>query len=203
MNDIACRVISFSALSFLIRWYRTIESLLGWVWSRSCRTGSNRACIATSARKLPPMQSSSVPAQCQAHHDECHDNLHYYSSPVRKNLSSKFDKISSRRSKFDTDHRVDFYAHTCCQSATFGPLFAFIALFLTNKIINNFARCDVYVAVFAFFRGRLIARWRNGRCRPVGMSKLGSEGRCKRPGANNMWVGAYPRVLPWVLYNNY
>ena len=34
-----------------------ILSIIGWVWSRSCRTGSNRARIATSARKFPPWQS--------------------------------------------------------------------------------------------------------------------------------------------------
>ena len=55
----ACCVISFTALTGLICWYRTWLSLLGWVWRRSCRTGSNRACIATSARKLTPWQSSS------------------------------------------------------------------------------------------------------------------------------------------------
>ena len=46
-------------------------------------------------------------------------------SPVRKNLSSKFDVFLADRSQFDSDHHVDFYAHTCCQSATFGSLFAF------------------------------------------------------------------------------
>ena len=60
--------------------------------------------------------------------------LYYYSSPVRQNLSSKFDVFLARRSKFDSDHRVDLYAHTCCQSATSGPLFAFYCpLFFTGK----------------------------------------------------------------------
>ena len=58
----------------------------------------------------------------------------YYSGPVRKNLSSKFDAFLAGYSQFDNDHRVDFYAHTCCQSATSGPLFAFYCpLFLTKK----------------------------------------------------------------------
>ena len=62
--------------------------------------------------------------------------LDYYNSPVRKNLSSKFDEFLAGRSQFDSDHRVDFYAPTCCQSSTSGPLFAFIyPLFCTGK--NN------------------------------------------------------------------
>ena len=54
---------------------------------------------------------------------QCH--LYYYSSTVRKNLSSKFDEFLAGRSQFDSDYLVDFYAHTCCQSATSGPFFAF------------------------------------------------------------------------------
>ena len=93
--------------------------------------------------------------------------LYYYRSDVREilssqicphkfvltNLSSKFDEFQAARSQFDTDHRVDFYAHTCSQSAIFGPLFAFCCpLFFTEKIMNNAAichRCDFYAAVFA------------------------------------------------------
>ena len=60
-------------------------------------------------------------------------NLYYYRSAVHKNLSSKFDRFQPVRSQFDTDYRLDFYAHTYCQSATFGPLFAFYwPLFLTG-----------------------------------------------------------------------
>ena len=67
-------------------------------------------------------------------------NLYYYSSPVRKNMSSTFDGFLADRSQFDIDHRVDFYAHTCCQSSISGPLFAFYCpLFFTKKIINNVA----------------------------------------------------------------
>ena len=78
--------------------------------------------------------------------------LYYYYNrrAVRKNLSSNLDVFLAVRSQFDCDHGVDFYAHTCCQSATFGPLFAFYwPLFL---IIYNVAfrpRRVVYAAVFA------------------------------------------------------
>ena len=57
-------------------------------------------------------------------------------------LSSKFDEFLAGRSQFDSDHGVDFYVPTCCQSATFvRPLFAFYCplfycpLFFTEK--NN------------------------------------------------------------------
>ena len=54
---------------------------------------------------------------------------------MRKNLSSKFDRFLALPSQFDTNHRVDFYAHTYCQSATFvRPLFAFVLCFFTTKI---------------------------------------------------------------------
>ena len=71
---------------------------------------------------------------------------------VLTNLSSKFDEFLAERSQFYTDHRVNWYAHTCCQSATFGPLLHYIVLcFLREKIINNAAirhRCDFYAAIF-------------------------------------------------------
>ena len=68
------------------------------------------------------------------------------------NLSSKFHRFLAPRSQFDTGHRVDVYAPTCCQSATFGPLFAFYCpLFCTNFFLtmSQFAtdaifRCDLY-----------------------------------------------------------
>ena len=78
--------------------------------------------------------------------------LYYYSSPVRKNLSSKFNQFLAERSQFDRDHSVNFYAHTGCKSATFGPLFAFYCpLFFTRKKLTmlHFARCDVYAVLFA------------------------------------------------------
>ena len=69
------------------------------------------------------------------------------------NLSSKLDEFLAVRPQFDSDHRIDLYAPTCCLSATFVPqLFAFVLCFLRQKIINNvdFATfCDVYAAVFA------------------------------------------------------
>ena len=47
-------------------------------------------------------------------------NLYYYRRAV------KCEEFLAGLSKFDRDHGVDFYAHTCCQSATFvRPLFAF------------------------------------------------------------------------------
>ena len=98
--------------------------------------------------------------------------LYYYSSPVRKNLSSKFDEFLAARSKldeflaarskldeflaarskFDSDHRVDFYTHTCCQSAITGPLFCVLLSFVFYDFfltMSHFARCDVYAALFA------------------------------------------------------
>ena len=75
--------------------------------------------------------------------------LYYYSSPVRKNLSSKFDRFLTVHSHFDTNYSVDFYAHTYCQSATFvHPLFAFVLSSLRQKIKKNLA----YIATDAIFR---------------------------------------------------
>ena len=45
--------------------------------------------------------------------------LYYCSRAVLKKLSSKFDEFLALRSQFDSDHGFDFYATTCCQSATF------------------------------------------------------------------------------------
>ena len=73
--------------------------------------------------------------------------LYYYSRPVRKNLSSKFDVFLPGRSQFDSDHRVDFPTPTSCQSATFvRPFFAFVLCFLRQKIIKNH-RCDDSVSI--------------------------------------------------------
>ena len=59
--------------------------------------------------------------------------LSYYSSPVHKNLSSKYDRFLPARSQFDTNHSVDFYAPTCCLSATFvHPFFCVCPLFFTT-----------------------------------------------------------------------
>ena len=76
---------------------------------------------------------------------------------VLTNLSSKIDRFLPGRFQFDTGHRVDFYAHTYCQSATFGPLFAFYCpLFFTRKkeltmsqfVTDAICRCDLYAALF-------------------------------------------------------
>ena len=49
-------------------------------------------------------------------------------------LSSKFDEFLAVRSQFDSDHGVDFFAPTCCQSATFvRTLFAFYCPFFSEK----------------------------------------------------------------------
>ena len=66
-------------------------------------------------------------------------------------LSSKFEEFLAVRSQFDSDHGIDFYAPTCCQSVTFVRLlFAFYCpLFFTKKIINYvvfFHRHHVYAA---------------------------------------------------------
>ena len=78
---------------------------------------------------------------------------------VLTNLSSKFDRFLAAHSQFDTSHRIDFYAHTCYQSATFvRPFFAFYCrLFFTKKIINNVAfrhRSDVYATRLMDLRNR-------------------------------------------------
>ena len=74
---------------------------------------------------------------------------------MRKNLSSTCDRFLPSRSHFGTNHRVDFYARTYCQSATFvRPLFAFVLCFYDNKSkrISHIAtyaifRCDCFAAV--------------------------------------------------------
>ena len=73
--------------------------------------------------------------QCQYY---IHKHLYYYSSPVRKNLSSKFDRFLPVRSQLDTNHRINFSTPTSCQSATFvQQLFAFVLCFLQQKIIKK------------------------------------------------------------------
>ena len=69
--------------------------------------------------------------------------LYYYRRAVLKKLLSKFEGFLPVLSQFDRDHGVDFYAPTCCQSATVGPLFAFYCpLFFTRivLIMSHFAR---------------------------------------------------------------
>ena len=71
--------------------------------------------------------------------------LYYYSSYVRKNLSSKFDENLPLRSQFDTDHRVDFSTPTSCQSATFVRLlFPFV---LYDKKSSKNHKCDESVSI--------------------------------------------------------
>ena len=70
------------------------------------------------------------------YHEACEVTiyLYYYRRAVRKNLSPKFGEFLAVQSQFDSDHGIDFYAHTHCQSTIFGPLFAFYCpLFFTKK----------------------------------------------------------------------
>ena len=61
--------------------------------------------------------------------------------------ASILDEFLAGQSQFDSDHGVDLYAPTCCQSATFGPLFAFYCpLFFTIFVKNNVAFRFVYAA---------------------------------------------------------
>ena len=56
-------------------------------------------------------------------------------------LSSKFDEFLAVQSQFDSDHGVNFYVPTCCQSAiSVRPLFAFYCrLFFMRKKMLHFA----------------------------------------------------------------
>ena len=133
--------------------------------------------------------------------------VYYYSSLVRKNLSSKCDEFLAVRSQFDSDHRVCIYAHTCCQSAISGPLFAFYyPLFFTEKIINNVAfrqmrclrctfciRCRHRSTPNQLLDGDTVdaERLRFSKWEPPNVAtSWGFEGRQRgtgrRPGANNM-----------------
>ena len=117
--------------------------------------------------KLCPKQSWQT-VHCLAIH------LYYYSSPVRKNLSSKFDENLPERSQFDSDHRVHFSAPTSCQSATFvRPLFAFVLCFLrqqnhqkkTNEMKAYRSEYSIKCAartMIPTLYSRLVARWRHG-----------------------------------------
>ena len=72
-------------------------------------------------------------------------------STICRRCPKKIDEFLAARSQFDSDHGVDFYAPTCCQSATFvRPLFAFYCpVFFTGKKMWHFAtdhRRDVYAA---------------------------------------------------------
>ena len=87
---------------------------------------------------------------------------------VLTNLSTKFDRFLAVRSQFDTGHRVNLYAHTCCQSASFGPLFAlYCPFFLTEKklTMSQFAtdalfRCVLYAALSRRCRHRRLLKLR-------------------------------------------
>ena len=53
-------------------------------------------------------------------------------------LSSQFDEFLAERSQFDSDHGVDFYAPTFCQSATFVLLLFIVLCFLREKIMRHY-----------------------------------------------------------------
>ena len=111
----------------------------------SCSSLS-QACPNICGRLYSRLFSSYILPLCVILSQPSNHHLYYYRSAVLTNLSSKFDRFLAVRSKFDTVHSVDFYAPTCCLSATFvRPLFAFVLCFLRQKILNNFAfrhRCD-------------------------------------------------------------
>ena len=117
--------------------------------------------------------------------------LYYYRRRVRKNLFAKFDNFLAGCSQFDSDHLADFMRLHVAYPRPFCHRFLRLSfVFTTKSIINNVAfrhilrclRCTfrIYVAT-AIRQIRLIARWRNGRCRTEYGNVEGSEGRCKRP----------------------
>ena len=73
-------------------------------------------------------------------------------------LPSTFDEFLAERSQFDSDHGVNCYAPTCCQSTTFvRPLFAFYCPLLFTEKNHNVAfrhRSDVYAARLMDLRNR-------------------------------------------------
>ena len=74
--------------------------------------------------------------------------LYYYSSPVRENLSSTFDKFLPGCSQFESDHRADFSTPSSCQSATFVlPFFCVCPLFFMAKNHKQRHRCDERVSL--------------------------------------------------------
>ena len=100
--------------------------------------GSNWNNYATNASIL---NRTGQPLSNETNHQTAH--LYYYKRAVIKKLSSKCDGFLAGREQFDSDHGVDLYAPTCCQSATVRPLFAFYCpLFFTRKkkIMSHFAR---------------------------------------------------------------
>ena len=70
-------------------------------------------------------------------HKPC--NLYYYSSPVRKNLSSKFDVFLAGRSQFDSDHGAYMRIHVANPRSLDRFLHFIVLCFLRKKVINNVA----------------------------------------------------------------
>ena len=88
-------------------------------------------------------------------------HLYYYSSPVPDICPHNLTNFTPCSPKYWSDHRVNFYAPTCCLSATFvSPLFAFVLCFFTTKNHHKFRHMLRYFAAAVF---ALIAGWRNGR----------------------------------------
>ena len=87
---------------------------VGWAWAYMCLTLVQGCCSPS---------------------DDCTLFDHHHIYTTIGELSSTFDKFLASRSQFDSDHGVDLYVHTCCQSATFArPLFAFYCpLFFTRN----------------------------------------------------------------------
>ena len=76
--------------------------------------------------------------------------LYYYrrAVTVRKKLSSKFDEFLAARSQFDSDHGVDFYAHTyMLPIRDLWNAFCVSPLFFTTKNHKQRHRCDESVSI--------------------------------------------------------
>ena len=85
-------------------------------------------------RKSKDVKNGCHVSSRQGTHVSRSQDLYYYRMDVLKKLYSKFEEFLAGRSQFDNDDGVDFYAPTCCQSATFlRPLFAFILWFFYHK----------------------------------------------------------------------
>ena len=112
-------------------------------------------CRCTYFLHLSSNQSTPTIIPCAHRHLCCY--LYYYSS---QNLSSTFDEFHARRSQFYSDHRVNFYAPTCCLYATFvPPLFAFSFVFYDKKC----SYISTHFAIFCYIVFAFIARWHHRR----------------------------------------
>ena len=105
-------------------------------------------CLCHGKYKIPPRELIILEKENSEINDSCIYMPYYYnySSPVCKNLSSKFDENLPARSQFDSDHRVDFSTPTSCQSATFVTAFCVCPFFPRQKSSKNH-KCDESVSI--------------------------------------------------------